>query len=125
MRIVSVSHNLVIKIISGQRSTFDTFSLDVMKSMFQTQKTQQERADIFKSIYKLYFKNLMQGYEIIKKHVTNVRENISWIDLENEPIMEFKKADTQKIETDKPIVTKEGITIYPDGTRVDRKGTIL
>ena len=67
----------------------------------------------------------MKAYDTIKKHVINVRENTAWIDLENEPIIEFKIPHMSNMETTEPKVTKDGITVYPDGTRVDRKGTIL
>jgi len=121
---ISVSHNLIVNLISKQREQFDKFTLDVTVEMFQTPKTLQERISIFKYKYAIYYELSMQAYQIIKKHVNNVKENISWIDLKNEPILEFKIPNVDN-EINAPFVTDEGITVYPDGTRVDKKGTIL
>jgi len=124
LRIITTTHRLVTKIISQQQESFDRFMKDILYSMFENPTTIQQRIEIFKSKYQLYYKLAMKGYEILQKHMFNAKENISWINLNTEPILEFKhQQDNVKIDT--PIVTEEGITIYPDGTRVDRKGTIL
>jgi len=124
LRIISTAHRVITTIKVQQDDTFQRFSLDLLKRLFEQPKTPQERVQIMKAQCKLHFMVLFQAYGIIEKHVKLVQSNIGWIDMKAEPIVELKQPVSKTLQA-QPYVRNDGITVYPDGTEVDRKGTII
>ncbi|QLH07419.1 hypothetical protein [Nitrosopumilus ureiphilus] len=125
LRIVNATHNSVSQIRNMQDESFRVFSNDVLTQIFQNTNMNQ-RISILRQKISLYITNSLEACRIIKEHMINVKQNISWVDLKTEPILAYKGVSNQSNKIKKEIFVREdGVTVYPSGMEVDRKGTIL
>ena len=69
-----------------------------------------------------YAEDVKEEFEEIEKEFESLK-NIKWITLRN---IQSKNIQTNvRLENIGIYVTENGITVYPDGTKVDKKGTII
>lgn len=127
LRFITTTHTSITKIRNQSEESHQKFSFDILNRLFAQQLSNQQRAQILKQQLQIHFPNLLEACNIIQNHLKLLSENVPWIDLQAEPIQELRNSQQKPPNTSQntPIVRSDGVTVYPDGTEVDRKGTIL
>ena len=90
LRIITLSHDSIMRIIAQQKELFNRFLYESINELFTTPLDMKSKINIFKPKYDTYHRLMINAYDIIKKNVDGVKKNISWIELQSEPIITFK-----------------------------------
>ena len=90
LRIITVSHDSIMRIITQQQESFQIFLYECINELFATSLDMESKINIFKPKYDIYYKLMIRAYDIIEKNVDGVKKNISWIELQSEPIISLK-----------------------------------
>ncbi len=130
LEIIQVSHDTILATMNNQENAWQALALELERVVTNVGLTPNTRVLVFQRNINQYFRSLFAGYETMNVMVNAIRE-IDWLDLdailhsENISNPNLPAQPEITVNQNEPYVTSEGITVYPNGVRVDSHGTIL
>ena len=99
LRIIENSHHSIIEYRRIETKTAKNLNDALIKNFVDKQSTRQAKKEFVKYKCKIYLDGVFETYDYIQERLTFLKNNISWINLEINPITKVKNEPKMKIDS--------------------------